>query len=229
MPKQGAPTCTLPGKGKAFGDSQMAPISPAISPAHPEHLPGTASSKKHPRINPWASLTPPPSPLLNLPSPLLQECEICESLALSPSPALHLLPSHPWLLAGLFWVPGFIKKSELLFLCNISKEVRKEELSDHHAPSWSSQLRFCIPTTRREGALIPSTQKKKNTQGGRRFQSISFVTTVKFALLYIRHRQVIQTSSGYHPNPKLSKSQITGRHRTDFTQLLPPAGSGGET
>lgn len=164
MPKQGAPTCTLPGKGKAFGDSQMAPISPAISPAHLEHLPDTAGSKKHPRINPWASLTPPPSPLLNLPSPLLQECEICESLALSPSPALHLLPSHPWLLAGLFWVPGFIKKRELLFLCNISKEVRKEEHSDHHAPSWSSQLHFCIPTTGREGALIPSTQKKKHTR-----------------------------------------------------------------
>lgn len=161
MPKQGAPTCTLPGKGKAFGDSQMAPISSAISPAHLKHLLDTASSKKHPRINPWASLTPPPSPLLNLPSPLLQECEICESLALSPSPALHLLPSHPWFLAGLFWVPGFIKKSELLFLCNISKEVRKEEHSDHHAPSWSSQLHFCIPTTGREGALIPSTQKKK--------------------------------------------------------------------
>lgn len=62
VPKQGTPTCTLTGKGKAFGDSQMAPISSAISPAHLEHLLDTASSKKHPRINPWASLPPPASP-----------------------------------------------------------------------------------------------------------------------------------------------------------------------
>lgn len=170
MPKQGAPTCQ--GKERHLG----IPKWPQSHQQSPQHIWSISLTQLAPKNIPelilghLCPLQPlPPKPARGseffLPSPLLQEGEIWESLALSPSPALHLLPSHPWLLAGLFWVPGFIKKkSELLFLCNISKEVRKEEHSDHHAPSWSSQLRFCIPTTGREGALIPSTQKKKHTR-----------------------------------------------------------------
>lgn len=75
------------------------------------------------RLCPLQPLPPKPAQgsEFSLPSPLLQEGEIWEPLALSRSPALHLLPSHPWLLAGLFWVPGFIKKGSFCSCATLAK------------------------------------------------------------------------------------------------------------